>query len=115
MNRAQIENLRLIINLLYPHICVHEDDLSQFINSPWEAARFYPFYGRGDWYHKKGFFHNGKTTVWATRAMKQNHVKIADREVPTEPTGARWSDAFSFEKEGAARVIQRMMKLKAFW
>jgi hypothetical protein len=70
---------------------------------------------RGGWYDKKGFFHNGKTTVWANASMKPNHVKIADKEIPTLSMGAYWSRDFSFEEPGSADVIRRMMKLKAFW
>jgi hypothetical protein len=47
--------------------------------------------------------------------MKQNHIKIADKEVPTISEGAYWSIDFSFEEKGSADVIRRMMKLKAFW
>ena len=115
MNLVQIENLRTIINLQYPHICVNESDFKQFMNIPWEVKRFYPIRTRGGWYDKKGFFHNGKTTVWANGGMKQNHIKIADKEIPTLSSGAYWSKDFSFEEEGSANVIQRMMKLKAFW
>ncbi len=115
MNLVQIENLRTIINLQYPHICVNESDFKQFMNIPWEAKRFYPIRTRGGWYDKKGFFHNGKTTVWANGGMKQNHIKIADKEIPTLSSGAYWSKDFSFEEEGSANIIQRMMKLKAFW
>jgi hypothetical protein len=85
------------------------------MNIPWEAKRFYPIKGRGNWYEKKGFFHNGGTAVWATLGMKQNHIKIADREIPTLTNGAYWSQDFSFEETGSADVIRRMMKLKAFW
>lgn len=115
MNLVQIENLRTIINLEYPHICVNESDFQQFLNIPWERKRFYPFRSRGGWYDKKGFFHNGKTTVWASLSMKQNHIRIADKEIPTLSHGANWSIDFSFEEPGGANVIQRMMKLKAFW
>lgn len=115
MNLIQIENLREIINLQYPHICVNEFDFKQFLNIPWEVKRFYPLRGRGKWYEKKGFFHNGKTAVWATLGMKQNHIKIADKEIPTLSSGAYWSRDFSFEENGSANIIQRMMRLKAFW
>ena len=115
MNLIQIENLRLIIDLQYPHICLHPDDLVQFTNIPWESKRFYPLKGRGNWWEKKGFFHNGKTTVWATLGMKRNRVKIADKEIPTLTHGAYWSTDFSFEEEDGGRLVQRMMKLKAFW
>lgn len=115
MDLGQIENLRTIINMQYPHICVSEYDFQQFMNIPWERKRFYPLRARGSWYDKKGFFHNGKTTVWASLSMKQNHIRIADKEIPTLSHGANWSIDFSFEEPGSAKVIQRMMKLKAFW
>jgi hypothetical protein len=115
MNIIQIENLRTIIDLQYPHICLNDADISQFLNIPWERKRFYPLRTRGGWYDKKGFFHNGHTTVWANPRMKQNHIKIADKEVPTISEGAYWSIDFSFEEKGSADVIRRMMKLKAFW
>jgi hypothetical protein len=70
---------------------------------------------RGGWYDKKGFFHDGLVTIWANTLVKPNHVKIADKEIPKMSFGSGWSDEFSFEKEGSANVIQRMMKLKAFW
>lgn len=114
MDLVQIANLRTIIDLQYPHICINELDFRQFMNIPWEAKRFYPVRYRS-WYDKKGFFHNGKTTVWANLSMKQNYVKIADKEIPTISSGARWSDSFSFETEEQTRIIPRMMKLKAFW
>jgi hypothetical protein len=47
--------------------------------------------------------------------MKANHIKIADKEIPTLITGAYWSQQFSFEEEGDADKIRRMMKLKVFW
>ncbi|MGI0058154.1 MAG: hypothetical protein ACREBJ_00160 [Nitrosotalea sp.] len=115
MNIVQIENLRTIVDLQYPHICVNFDDLKQFLNIPQEWKSFYAFKVRGNWYEKKGFFHNGKTTVWATTGIKQNHIRIANKEIPTLANGANWSHDFSFEKEGGANIIQRMMKLKAFW
>jgi hypothetical protein len=115
MNLIQIENLRTLIDLQYPHICIYELDFRQFMNIPWEAKRFYPLRTRGGWYEKKGFFHNGKTTVWANLYIKQNHIKIADKEIPTITTGANWTKDFSFEEAGSADVIRRMMKLKAFW
>ena len=115
MNLAQIENLRTLIDLKYPHMCFNEDDLKQFLNIPWEAKKFYPMRGRSGWYDKKGFFHNGKVTIWANRLVKPNHVRIADKEIPTLSTGANWSQEFSFENVGNVSVIQRMMKLKAFW
>jgi hypothetical protein len=115
MNIIQIESLRTIINLQYPHICLNENDFKQFMNIPWEAKRFYPIRGKGTWYEKKGFFHNGKTTVWASIGMKQNHIKIADKEIPTLTHGAYWSKDFSFEEKDSANIIQRMMRLKAFW
>lgn len=115
MNLIQIENLRKIIDTQYPHICLSEDDFKQFMNIPWEQNRFYPMRSRGSWYDKKGFFHNGKTAVWASRGMKQNHIRIADKETPTSSNGNNWSNDFSFEEPGSADIIQRMMKLKAFW
>jgi hypothetical protein len=99
----------------YPHICLSESDFQQFMNIPWEAKRFYPFRARGSLYDKKGFFHNGKTTVWASHGMKQNHIRIADKEIPTLSHGANWSIDLSFEDSDGANVVQRMMKLKAFW
>src|SRR5579864_6254445 len=98
MNIIQIENLRTIINLEYPHICLNEADFKQFLNIPWEAKGFYPMRTKGNWYEKKGFFHNGKTTVWASLGMKQNHLKIADKEIPILTSGANWSQDFSFEE-----------------
>jgi len=115
MNLAQIDNLRNLINAGYPHICLNENDFRQFMNIPWEAKRFYPLRAKGSWYEKKGFFHNGKTTVWASLGMKTNHIRIADKEIPTLSHGANWSMDFSFEEPGSANIIQRMMKLKAFW
>jgi len=115
MKKRQIDNLRELINMEYPHICLNTNDFQQFIQIPWEAKRFYPMRGRGNWYEKRGFFHNGKTAVWATLGMKPNHIKIADKEIPTLSSGAYWSQEFSFEEEGSPRIIQKMMKLKAFW
>lgn len=115
MRKLQIENLKEIIDMGYPHICVNADDFRQFIQIPWEAQRFYPMRGRGNWYEKKGFFHNGKTAIWATTGMPRNHIKIADKETPTLSSGAYWSQNFSFEEAESPRLIQKMMKLKAFW
>lgn len=116
MKKLQIENLKALIDLEYPHICLNLYDYNQFIQIPWEAKRFYPMkYNRGNWYDKKGFFHNGKTAVWATLGIKPNHIRIADKEIPTLATGAYWSQEFSFENEGSPNLIRKMMKLKAFW
>ncbi len=127
MNLIQINELRQLINLEYPHICLDENDLAQFLNIPWEAKRFYrmKIYRDTDrkWVDKRGFFHNGKTTVWATYPsywvkndpVKPIHIRIADKEIPTAPNGAYWSKDFSYEEEGSANRIMRMMKLKAFW
>lgn len=117
MNLIQINNLRDLINLQYPHICLHTDDLTQFLNIPWEAKRFYPFKTKdSSLYYKKGFFHNGKTTVWAVSAdVPRNHIKIADKTIPMSATGKGWSMIFPFEEEGSADRIKRMMQMKAFW
>jgi len=115
MKKLQIDNLRALIELRYPHICLHEDDINQFLNIPWEFKKFYPMRGRGTWYEKKGFFHNGQVTIWANRLIKPNHIKIANSEAPKLSSGNNWSQEFSFEEEGSVEIIQRMMKLKAFW
>lgn len=125
MNLIQINELRNLINLQYPHICVNQADLSQFLNIPWESKSFYPTSKyRRQFYEKMGFFHNGKTTVWATsnfswaqstHKIQPNHIRIADKEIPTMPGGANWSHDFSFEEIGSANRIMRMMKMKAFW
>lgn len=115
MRKQQIDNLKELIDMEYPHICLSYEDFQQFIQIPWEAKRFYPMRGKGQWYEKKGFFHNGKTTVWATHGMQRNHIKIADKEIPTLASGAYWSKEFSFEEASSPKVIQKMMQLKAFW
>jgi hypothetical protein len=56
MNLIQINNLRTLIDLQYPHICVYSPNLTQFLNIPWELKRFYKFKGRDKWFDKKGFF-----------------------------------------------------------
>jgi hypothetical protein len=125
MDLIQINELRELISLQYPHICLNQSDLTQFLNIPWEAKEFYPMNKyRRQFYEKIGFFHNGKTTVWAvsnygwaqsTHKISLNHIRIADKEIPTIPGGAYWSKDFSFEKAGDANRIMRMMKMKAFW
>ena len=70
---------------------------------------------RGGWYDKKGFFHGGAVTIWANNLVKPNHLKIADKETPMMSFGKGWSDELSFEEEKGADIIQRIMKLKAFW
>lgn len=129
MNLIQINELRELVNFGYPHICLNDNDLAQFLNIPWEAKRFYKmtFYKgvSSKWFEKRGFFDGGKTTVWATHAypwgggsadpVPPNHIRIADKEIPQAPNGAYWSKNFSFEEEGSSGRIMRMMKLKAFW
>lgn len=125
MKLIQINELRQLVNLEYPHICLNQEDLTQFLNIPWESKNFYPMDRyRRQFYEKKGFFHNGKTTVWAvsnygymqsSHKIPPNHIRIADKEIPTLPGGANWSPDFSFEEVGSANRIVRIMKLKAFW
>jgi|SRR5271166_2352332 len=125
MDLIQINELRELVNLQYPHICLYDGDLTQFLNIPGEAKRFYPMDKyRRQFYDKRGFFHNGKTTVWAvfnyaythpSYKIPPNHIRIADKEIPILPGGANWSTDFSFEEEGSADRIKRVMKLKAFW
>lgn len=124
MKLIQINELRKLVDLQLPHICLNQDDLMQFLNIPWEAKRFYKLSKPGPgWYDKRGFFHNGKTTVWAlydyawagANRIPLNHIRIADKEIPTAAGGAYWSPNFSFEQEGSADRIHRMLKLKAFW
>jgi|SRR5277367_5656213 len=124
MDKIQINELRTLIDMQYPHICLSQSDLTQFLHIPWEDKRFYKLKVSGQWRDKKGFFHNGKTTVWASgnliwvagdHRIMPNHIRIADKEIPTAPGGANWSHDFSFEKEGSANRIMRMMKMKAFW
>lgn len=115
MNLLQINNLRQIVDCRYPHICLNREDLNQFLNIPWEKERFYPFDGKGEWWDKKGFFHNGKTSVWSCMAVARNNIQIADSGIPLAPLGKYWSREFSFAEEGSPEKIQKMMKLKAFW
>jgi hypothetical protein len=128
MNLIQIENLRTIIDAEYPHICLNQNDCTQFINIPWEAKRFYKFKSYNslnqNWWDKKGFFHNGKTTIWAVspfifgpsrNQLLHNELRIADKEIPVEAGGTHWSPNFSFQNEGDASRIMKIMKLKAFW
>ncbi len=125
MKLIQINELRQLVNMQYPHICLSSYDFIQFLNIPEEAKRFYPMNKyRRQFFEKQGFFHNGKTTVWAvtdypymksTHRIPPNHIRIADKEIPTLPGGAHWSKDFSFEEVGSANRIMRVMRLKAFW
>jgi hypothetical protein len=125
MKLIQINELRTLINMQLPHICMHREDLNQFLGIPWESKGFYPMNRyRRTFYDKQGFFHNGKTCVWAVidsvftkddYRISRNYIRIADKELPLLPGGANWSPNFSFEEEGSAGRILRMLKLKAFW
>jgi hypothetical protein len=108
---VQIVELRALIEMRFPHICINQDDLTQFLNIPQEKDKFYPMNKyRRELYDKKGFFHKGETAVWAvddsafykdSHRILPNHIRMADKEIPTLP--------------GSADRIRRMMKMKAFW
>ena len=123
MNPTVICNLRKILELQYAHICLHPDDLRQLTNIPDLRKAFYPFGGKSNFWEKKGFFHGGKTTVWVSRLVEPGHIKIIDRIPKDNPqwvydtgtTCKQWSKPFSFKEPNDVSIIQRMMRLKAFW
>lgn len=123
MNSMVIHNLRKILELEYAHICLSSYDLQHFTNILDINKMWYPFRGRGQFWEKRGFFNSGKTTVWFNHAMKLGHIKVIDRIPRDDPqyvySGGsdcrRWSDQFSLYEPGDAKLVQRMMKLKAFW
>lgn len=123
MNPMVICNLRKILDMQYAHICLSSIDLQHFTNIPDINKMWYPFKGRGQFWEKRGFFNGGKTTVWFHHGMKPGHIKIIDRIPKDDPQyvyeggpGCRhWSDQFSLYEPSGANIVQRMMKLKAFW
>ena len=119
----EINNLRKIVELKYAHIWLASYDLQQFTNIPDINKTFYPFKGRGMFWEKRGFLNGGKTTVWFSNSMESGHIKIIDRAPNSEeqilwdaPNANRlWSKQFSFKEKDSVHLIERMMKLKAFW
>lgn len=117
MDKIAIANLSEIINVLkYSNICLHPSDITQFTNIPWEERKFYPAhykYKSGSLNGKRGFFNNGKTTIWEDWHMEPGTIKIATHL----PTGidSGWSDVWSFAEEGSVLRIYKYMKLKVFW
>ncbi len=115
MNKIEIANLDQIIKLGYSQLCLNYSDIRQFTNIPEQNKNFYPFRGRGNMFQKQGFFNGGQTTIWFAYEMEYGHIKIIDNRIPTKVHGEAWSEVFSFQKEDSVHLIERMMKLKAFW
>jgi hypothetical protein len=123
MNPMVIHNLREVLKLEYAHICLHASDLQSFTNIPDINKMWYPFKGRGQLWEKRGFFFGGKITVWYHHGMKYGHIKVIDRIPKDDPQYVYdsgdacrlWSNQFSLTEPGGAKIVERMMRLKAFW
>lgn len=116
MDKSAIDNLNVIINeLQYTHICLYTPDLVQFTVIPRQKRKYYDCLSKAAMrMGKKGFFNNGATTCWGSWGLETGLIKIAT-QLPTDISGAAWSDPLSFRKEGDADKIRSYMKLKAFW
>lgn len=116
MNKLEINNLDLIIQARYSHLCLNGTDLKQFTNIPKQNKLFYPLKAKGEFFCKKGFFNNGKTACWTDWSVPEGHVKIANK-IPssTSQNSLEWSDLFSFRETDSVNKIAKMMKLIAFW
>ena len=131
MNKQEIDNLALIVKEQYAHICVHPNDLIMFLNVPIQKKNYYECINRAArLIGKKGFTNGGKTTIWTDWVCPYGHVKIATKQpydmsvdapvIPSIYAGPSsltkgWSEPMSYQKPDSVVVIQKMMKLKAFW
>lgn len=127
MDLLAIENLRNIIDICqFPHICLTYHDADQII-----VVMDKSFY-RAHWKYssrtvngKRGFFNNGKTTLWESRYdMENGTIRIGTRPVgemvspqmfATGTPMHGWSDPFSFTEKDSLLHIHKYMKMKAFW
>lgn len=130
MNKQEIDNLKLIIEEKYAHICIYPSDLSIFLNVPSVNKNYYECINKAARIiGKRGFMNGGKTTIWTDWLCLPGHVKIATNQpyvmtADTSPTYTYlgpntltkgWSEPMSYQHEGSFIKIQKLMKLKAFW
>lgn len=118
MDKLCIANLDQIVKLQYPHICIGSMDYVQFTYIPAQRKVFYPCVSKQSSYiGKRGFFNNGKTTVWSHFKIEPGYIKIApgNRIPKNSDDPGSWSEVMSFQEEDSVYKIQKIMKLKAFW
>jgi len=111
MNELEISNLKEIIKLNYPNICINYDDARQIIRVPSIKKDFYSCHGSA--IAKAGFLNKGKTLLWYDWVIEPGYIKIATQLPLNVKEG--WSELLSFQEEGSPLKIYKLIKMKAFW
>ena len=122
MNQLEINNLKEVLNLGYPHVKLYYEDLRQIVEVPSIKKVFYKN-KRGS---IQGFLNGGKTTIWHEFAGGSGYIRFALRmpiemiEIPVfgkiqKEIDGIWSEPFSFKEIGSPLAIYKHMKFKAFW
>ena len=110
LSKIALANLDKIISIGYPSICMHVDDLEDYIYN----GKYIFTYDSNDIGNKGivGFFDETKTTCYIDWGVKAGYIMLSlDKEI----FSFSWSPEFSFVNEKDDDNIIKMMKLKYFW
>jgi hypothetical protein len=114
LEKEEIKNFQLLIQMKYPNICINASDYYQLSEVPDIKKNYYPIrYNRGLSYYKMGWFNNGATTIWCDHQMERGTVKFALREPKSQLEG--WTEVMTFKNDEEVIKIIKYMKMKAFW
>lgn len=114
LDKDEIKNFQLLLQMKYPNICVNASDYYQLSEVPEIKKGFYPIrYNRGISYHKMGWFNNGDITLWSDHYLERGQIKFAYKEPKNEKDG--WTESMTFKNDEEVIKIIKFMKMKAFW